>query len=148
MSIEIRKLKILELDNFKALTLVFEEAFEMHDTKPPSYDLLNRMLQTNHFHVFVAFDGEQVVGGLTAYLLEHYFGNSPLMYIYDLAVKPAYQRQGIGRDLITSLQDFCKANNIHEMFVQADIEDSHALDFYRSTGANPSKVVHFTYLLK
>ncbi|KOY88127.1 acetyltransferase [bacterium 336/3] len=148
MSVEIKKLTIDELDKFIELVLVFKETFEIQDSKPTSYDLLNKMIQNDAFHVFVAILDKKVIGGLTAYTLYHYFGNSPLIYIYDLAVKPEYQRQSIGKQLITHLQTFCKTENIHEIFVQVDIEDSHALDFYRSTGAISNEVVHFTYLLK
>ena len=81
MGIEIKKLKIFDLEQFRDLVLVFEEAFEIHDVTPPSYDLLNKMLQRDNFHVFVASDGKEIIGGLTGYALDHYFGNSPLIFM-------------------------------------------------------------------
>jgi aminoglycoside 3-N-acetyltransferase I len=43
------------------------------------------------------------------------------------------------------LKEYCKQNEIKEMFVAANEEDKNALDFYRSTGGNAEKVVHFNY---
>jgi aminoglycoside 3-N-acetyltransferase I len=37
--------------------------------------------------------------------------------------------------------------DVEEIFVQAVEADEHALDFYRSTGAQSQKVVHFYYPL-
>jgi len=80
--------------------------------------------------------------------LRQYYSTSPLVYIYDLAVAPEYQRKGIGKMLITEIQSYCKDIGVEEVFVQADVADDYALDFYRSTGARGEDVVHFYYPLK
>ena len=43
------------------------------------------------------------------------------------------------------LNDDCRQKGVAEVFVAASEEDTHALDFYRSTGGAAEKVVHFTY---
>ena len=97
------------------------------------------------FVVFVARHGDTVIGGLTAYVLAGYYSESSEVYLYDLAVAASFQRKGIGRKLLQALTGFCRENNFREFFVQADEVDTHALEFYRSTGGRPEKVVHFTY---
>ena len=147
MDIEVKKLTSGDLVRFVDLIRVFEEVFEMQQFKIPPHDHLQRLLETEGFMVFVASHDNKVVGGLTAYTLQQYYSVRPLAYIYDLAVVGSLQRQGIGKQLIVALNKFCKDEGMEEVFVQADEEDTHALDFYRSTGAIAAPVVHFYYPL-
>lgn len=147
MDVEIRKLKHEDLDKFKELIRLFENVFEMKNFTMPDDDYLQQMLDKETFFVFVASLGNRVVGGLTSYTLHQYYSKQPLVYIYDLAVKTGFQRRGIGRKLIAGITDYCKQTGMEEVFVQADEIDKHAVDFYRSTGATPEKVIHFYYPL-
>lgn len=45
----------------------------------------------------VAKVGNEVVGGLTAYVLPGYEVASPGVYVYDLGVKKSFQGQGVGK---------------------------------------------------
>jgi ribosomal protein S18 acetylase RimI-like enzyme len=95
----------------------------------------------------VALLEEKVVGGLTAYTLQQYYSERPLVYIYDLAVLSHYQRQGIGKLLMEEITAFCKGIGMEEVFVQADQVDQHAIEFYQATGGIAEQVVHFYYPL-
>ena len=147
MDLEIKKLGRQDLDKFVALIQVFEDVFEMKMFRMPSKDYLKSVLEKEGFFVFVALLNNQVLGGLTAYTIHQYYAEKPLVYIYDLAVKREFQRQGIGKKLIQSTTDYCKANGMEEVFVQADVEDDYAIEFYQSTGGTPEKVIHFSYPL-
>lgn len=146
-NIEIRKIGIADLALFQELISVFEAVFEMQNFQMPDDQHLQHLLNKEEFHVFVAMAKDQVVGGLTAYSLQQYYSTMPLVYIYDLAVRTDFQRQGIGTKLIAATTDYCKSIGAEEVFVQADEVDDYALDFYHSTGATAEKVVHFSYLL-
>ncbi|QMU30317.1 GNAT family N-acetyltransferase [Adhaeribacter radiodurans] len=147
MTVEIKKLSNQDLDTFIELIRVFEDVFEMKNFVLPDHKHLQQLLAKDSFFVFVALENNKVVGGLTTYTLEQYYSILPVVYIYDLAVLTNYQRQGIGKLLIASLNVYCKEIGIQEVFVQADEIDDYALDFYRATGGTPEKVVHFTYPL-
>ena len=91
------------------------------------------------------------------------------IFIYDVAVIPAFQRRGIGRRLLLDLREranaigvpvaFVAADNedthaaeylalefaLGVAFVAADNEDTHALDFYRALGGVSSAVTVFTF---
>lgn len=140
--------KTTEIDHFYALIRLFEDVFEMKDFVMPPADHLEKLLARDDFFVFVALMDGQVIGGLTSYTLRQYYSTSPLVYIFDLAVATEYQRKGIGRTLIAEIQNYCKGIGVEEVFVQADLADDYALDFYRSTGATAEDVVHFYYPLK
>jgi aminoglycoside 3-N-acetyltransferase I len=147
MSVEIRKLNGHDIDLFKELILLFEVVFEMENFQLPHDNHLQQLLKKESFFVFVALTNDKVVGGSTSYTLQQYYSVSPLVYIYDMAVKTSFQRQGIGKKLISALLTYCKEIGIEEVFVQADEVDAHAIEFYRSTGGKPEKVVHFNYPL-
>lgn len=147
MDITIKKLGKHDIDKFKELIRLFEDVFEMENFSLPAEYHLQNLLEKDSFFVFVALVKNQVVGGLTSYTLQQYYSESPLVYIYDLAVKAELQRQGIGSKLISAITKYCREAGVEEVFVQADEADGYALDFYRSTGATAEQVVHFYYPL-
>jgi len=146
-NIEIKKLRSWDFSEFKALILLFEEVFEMKNFIIPEDAHLRHLLGRKDFFVFVALSENKVVGGLTSYTLEQYYSKRPLVYIYDLAVKTEFQRQGIGKLLMSGITGYCMEMGIEEVFVQADEDDHHVLEFYRTTGGIAEKVVHFNYPL-
>jgi ribosomal protein S18 acetylase RimI-like enzyme len=147
MNAETHILTAADADKFIELINVFAAVFDMKPFELPDSQYLQQLLQRDSFFVVVALAGKRVVGGLTAYTLPQYYCMKPLVYLYDLAVSPDFQRQGIGRQLLRHLNEHCRQIGAEEVFVQADRVDQHALDFYRSTGGNEEDVVHFTYPL-
>ncbi len=145
--IEIVKLAADDLDKFIQLIKLFEDVFIMENFEIPDKKHLEQLLAKSDFFVFVALENNEVVGGLTAYILVQYYSKLPLVYLYDLAVKTTHQRRGIGKLLISAINSHCREIGIEEVFVQADKIDDYALDFYRSTGAREEEVVHFYYPL-
>ena len=147
MRIEIQKLGSYQIDEFIELIDVFEEVFEMKNFETPSIKHLEELLQKDDFFVFVAVSEGVIIGGLTAYSLTQYYSEAPLVYVYDIAVLKKHQRKGVGKKLMLGINDYCKEMGVEEVFVQAVDADEHALEFYRSTGAQSSKVTHFYYPL-
>jgi aminoglycoside 3-N-acetyltransferase I len=147
MKVKIKKLGNQEIDKFKELIQLFENVFEMKNFEMPDENYLQQLLEEDSFFVFVALLQDKVVGGLTSYTLQQYYSESPLVYIYDLAVKTEFQRQGIGKMLVSAITGYCKKIGIEEVFVQADEADDYAIKFYHSTGAAAERVVHFRYPL-
>lgn len=148
MEITIKKIEAKDTVLFQQQIRLFEDVFAMKNFKMPSAEHLQSLLQNPLFITFAALYENKVVGGLTAYVLNQYYSERPLAYLFDLAVANEYQRKGIGRQLITSLNSYCRSLGFEEVFVQADEVDDYALDFYRST--NPTeeeKVRHFYYTL-
>ena len=144
----IKRLEDSNLTEFVELIKLFEDVFEMKNFSIPSSKHLQKLLNRDNFDVFVALMDNKVGGGLTTYILEQYYSEKPLAYIFDLAVNTNLQRQGIGRKLIAETKKFYNEKGFEEVFVQADKIDDYAIDFYRKT--NPSEeeqVIHFYYTL-
>lgn len=145
MAVIIKKLTNRDVDCFLDLLNVFKNVFEWVSRTPdPLY--LKKVLDNKQFLVFIAIIDNVVVGGLTAYILDRYDSEKPSAYIYDIAVIRERQRNGIGKDLIATLNDYCKENNFSEAFVQAEMEDTQAIGFYRGTPVSSElQALHFTY---
>ena len=148
MAVTIKKLEVSDLDDFTALVHVFENVFEVQPLSAPDPARLGELLTRQDFIALVARAEQEVVGGLTAYLLPQYYPVKPHVYLYELAIIPDFQRQGIGRQLVDELLRYCHQIGAGEVFVQAEAIDKHAIEFYRTTGGIPMKVFHFSYPLK
>ena len=144
MSIEIKQLTKQDLSEFTSLVDLFNTVFE-EESKIGSKANLLKLLNNKSFIALVALAENKVVGGLTAYELPMYYSDSSEIFLYDLAVKPDYQRIGIGKRLLERLKEYCTENGVREFFVMAHEEDEHAIEFYHATGGKAEKVVNFLY---
>ncbi len=148
MLYDLKLLSTEDIDLFTELLHVFEEVFELEKTPLPSQDHLQKVMKFPGFFSMVAVTNDKVIGGLTAYTFEQYHSTQPIAYIYDLAVLAKYQRKGIGGALIESFNKHCKTLGYQEVFVQADREEMHAVEFYRNTPITEEEdVAHFYYRL-
>jgi aminoglycoside 3-N-acetyltransferase I len=141
---EIKQLRKEDLSTFNSLIEMFNLVFE-EEPKIRSEAHSLKLLGNKSFIAIAALAENQVVGGLTAYELPMVYSDYSEIFVYDLAVKPEYQRMGIGKRLIQSLKEYCIKNGIKEFFVLAHEEDEHAIEFYRATGGKSEKVVNFLY---
>jgi aminoglycoside 3-N-acetyltransferase I len=114
--------------------------------EPLSDAYLDRLLGRPEFWAVAALaeDGS-VVGGLTAHTLPMTRAEAAEVFIFDIAVRPDHRRRGVGRQLVAALRDAAAAQGIADVFVAADDDDQHALDFYRALGGAPSPVTIFTF---
>lgn len=142
---EIKQLAKEDLPLFKSLINLFNAVFEEEDPAIGNDAHLLKLLTGNSFVVMAAISENEVAAGLTAYELPMVYSDHSEIFLYDLAVKPEYQRMGIGKSLIQTLKEYCIQNGIKEFFVMAHEEDEHAIEFYKSTGGKSEKVVNFLY---
>ena len=128
------KLIDLDIEEFKNLLDVFRDVFEWSDHDHPDEEYLLRLLSDDNLLVVVAKAGNEVVGGLTAYVLPGYEVARPSIYIHDLGVKKSFQDQGVGKSLIGHLMDHAKNNDFHDIFVDTEQDDNEdAIAFYKKT---------------
>lgn len=125
---------------FTLMAEVFAE-----ESEPLSDDYLDSLLNREDFWAIAAFVGDDIIGGITAHTLPMTRTESSEVFIYDIAVRRDYQRQGIGRHLVKTLCEATAAVGIRDLFVGADNDDIHALDFYQALGGVPSAVTLFTF---
>ncbi|RZS96365.1 GNAT family N-acetyltransferase [Cecembia calidifontis] len=148
MNLELKILQPNEFGDFKKLIQIFEEVFGVQNFTLPSEQHLIKLLNKETFYAIIAKTEDQIIGGLTAYVIDQYYSERPWAYILDLAVLVKYQRKGVGRKLVAFTNQYFKEKGFEEVFVQADEVDAYALDFYRLTQpTEEEKVRHFYYKL-
>lgn len=124
---------------------MFGEAFEdvaTYQDAVPDDDYLAALLSKPHFIALAAMSGDDVVGGLAAYVLDKFERDRREIYIYDLAVARPHRRRGIATALIERLLDVASERRAYVIFVQADRGDQAAIKLYESMGTRED-VHHF-----
>lgn len=76
-----------------------------------------------------AWDGERLIGFVRAVTDGHFRA-----YIEDVAVHPAYQRRGIGRQLLAQLLDILVHIDVISLFCQADLAPFYAQLEFKARG--------------
>ncbi len=130
----------LAREMFRALAETFEEDEHALDDA-----WIDQLLGRQDFWAIAACANGEVLGGLTAHTLPMTRAAVYEIFIYDIAVKPAHQRKGVGAALVAHLRERAAAMGITNVFVPADNEDAHALDFYRAIGGQAQAVTMFTF---
>jgi aminoglycoside 3-N-acetyltransferase I len=134
-----------DVELLKQLLKVFGEAFKdtaTYQGTVPSDEYLSSLLAGPTFISLVALHGQEVVGGLAAYILEKFEQNRREIYIYDLAIVEPHRRKGVATRLIRELQYIAKERKAYVIFVQADQDDEPAIKLYESLGTKED-VLHF-----
>ncbi len=95
---------------------------------------INEMQKRGNYQIFVACDGDKIVGyiGCVSYLAFELENEG--MKIIALAVSKEHRRKGIGTQLLKTAEQWAKENNIEVVLLNSGLprEDAHA--FYESQG--------------
>lgn len=139
------RLKPGELTAFRQLNAMFAASFDDADhylSAPPSDAYIDKTLAKPHVIALVAQTDSDVIGGLVAYELAKLEQNRREIYIYDLAVDPAYRRQGVATALIEMVRQIARDRQAWMIYVQADHGDDPAVALYTKLGQRED-VMHF-----
>lgn len=113
----------LEMDQVLAL---YESVGWTNYTQKP--DMLEKAL-ANSLYVLAAYDEERLIGFLRAV-----GDGASILFIQDILILPAYQRQGIGCELVQqTLEEFSDVYQIHLLTDQTE----KTATFYQSLGFVP-----------
>jgi ribosomal protein S18 acetylase RimI-like enzyme len=86
----------------------------------------------------VAEVDNQIVGFISFETYEDFDGYSG--YIVQFMVAPDFQRKGIGKRLIQSVEDYFIKKGIKRVYLEVD-KDAKALDFYRNQGYKEAELI-------
>lgn len=139
-----KRLKPGDRDFARRLFATMAEVFE-EDCETLSDAYIDRLLAREDFWAIAACVDDQIIGGVTAHSLPMTRTASSEIFIYDIAVRRDHRRKGVGRNLMTELRESAAASGIRVLFVPAENDDPHALDFYRALGGTPCQVTLFTF---
>ncbi len=143
-TIAIRRLGPSDVTAGRDLFQIMAAVFEEHGGTLSEAYAAALLARDDFWAIEAVVDGE-VAGGLTGYTLPLTREETLEVLIYDIAVQPRFQRRGIGRELVATLRRLAAQAGLGAVWVLADNEDAHALDFYRALGASPAAVTAFTF---
>lgn len=110
-------------------------------------DLARRFLATDHYRIFVALDGDRVVGMVTGFT--HFHPDKDVeFFVNELGVDDRYRRQGIGTRLMQAILSEAKAMGCSEAWLGTEQDNAPALGIYRKllmTEDTEETAVIFTY---
>lgn len=137
--------ELQQINELKELITVFSHAFEAAYTVTDVY--LQSMLDNNTAIILGVVVNSKIVGGLVAFEMMPIHGSKEL-YIYDIAIHPDFQNQGLGAKLIEYLKTKAKQIGVRTVFVEAESEDVGAVAFYRAIGGEEVAVNHFNFSIE
>ena len=145
MSFSTKRLGSHDIDLMHGMLDCFSDVFaepENYSTDRPDTAYLRSLLADPTFIAMVAVDDDKVVGALSAYELKKYEQARSEIFIYDLAVRETYRRQGIATALIENLKPIALERGAWVIIVQADYGDDPAINLYTKLGKR-EEILHF-----
>lgn len=134
--------KLDSMSELRELIEVFSQAFESDYKTTDEY--LESMLQNSTCMILGAEVDTRLVGGLVAFEMTPIHGTKEF-YIYDIAVHPEFQKQGLGKQLMEVLKQEAHVRGVGTIFVEVESEDIGAVAFYRAIGGEEVAVNHFNF---
>lgn len=112
---------------------------------PPDDTYAQALLARRDTVLLLALEQETPVGALAGYVLPKYEQARSELYIYDLAVIPAWRRRGVATALIEETRGIAREVGAWTIFVQADTipEDEPARALYRKLASEEITALHF-----
>ena len=105
-------------------------------------------LETDNHFMVVALSRDMVVGMGSAVVLQHPDKN-PQLFVNEVGVDPAWQRQGIARQIMAELFAIGKEQDCDEAWLGTELDNGPARALYRSLEPNEEEeFVLYTYELK
>lgn len=95
---------------------------------------LTELLEDSRSIVLAATHGDQSIGYLVAYCFPSLSGER-LAYLYDIEVREAWRRRGVGRSLVQLLLETCKTAGVESIWVGSSLTNGPACSLWSSTGA-------------
>jgi aminoglycoside 3-N-acetyltransferase I len=143
MSISIRRLRESGSDEASLVSRVIARTFGEGEGASP--ERLRQLLVNDNFWIYGAFDDAMPIGGITAHVIPMTHSPGEELFIYDVAVQRSHQRQGVGTKLMAAVLQAAGERGLLSVFVPADNDDGHALEFYKAIGGESQHVTFFNF---
>ena len=93
------------------------------------------MCNANHCNIWTAWVEAEVIGSLFCHLLPMRKEPARELLLYEIGVRSAWRRRGVGRLLMSAMTDWMRANGVVTAWVLAD--NPGAERFYAACGFGP-----------
>ena len=120
---------------------VFDEPGHYHQAQPDDV-YLRTLLARDSFIAIAALAGDDVIGGITAYVLPKYEQPRCEVFIYDLAVVETHRRQGVATALINEVRRIADEVGAWVVIIEADHGEPAPDALYSKLGTR-EEILHF-----
>ncbi len=146
MTIQIRKAQAEDADS--VASLIQELAQGIHERSPITPEYVRQYLTSTVSRIFLAVDGDEVLGMLSYSISDNLYHASPACLIEELVVRSTARDRGVGSALVEAVLE--EARNLHcaEISVSTMPDNEGAIRFYRRHGFTEEAVFlehHFKY---
>lgn len=136
------EIRVLESDTAHVLERVDPDVFD----RAVIPELAAEFLADPRHHIAVAIDGDTVVGMASA--VDYVHPDKPVqLWINEVGVADAYQRQGLGKRLLETLLAHGRTLGCEEAWVATDPDNRAACGLYASAGGDEEPFVMYTFTL-
>lgn len=110
------------------------------DTDPPlsaeeGERLFERLSRYPDYHAYVAVQGHEVIGTYSLLIMDNLSHRGrPSGVIESVAVRPDWQHQGVGRQMMRHACDLCRSRGCYKAALSSNLRRVDAHRFYRSLG--------------
>lgn len=111
---------------------------KMNDS-PISQQVIERIAESDYHQLFVAYDGDQIVGASVLSLvmgIDKNFVNGPNAYLESFVVDSTIQGKGIGSIIWDDMLSWCKEKSVNKMEFTSNAKRVSAHAFYAKKGAS------------
>jgi ribosomal protein S18 acetylase RimI-like enzyme len=92
----------------------------------------NFLARSDHYFI-AAIEADEPIGFALAFELQRIDRAQPMLFLYEIAVADACQRQGLASAMIGFLKSICHEKGLFKMFVIASASNIAAIRLYEST---------------
>ena len=114
--------------------LACEAVLEVHRRAPLDAVALVKFLADPMRYLLLAIEAGQVVGSLNGYALQPPHRRDPQFLLYEIDVRPDWQRRGIGRALVARFIAEARNARAWEVWVLTNRSNAAAMGLYASCG--------------
>jgi len=129
-------------DKVHVLQLLDEFSMFLKSKDQPSQiggDIFDEIVSRDDTKIFIAKEGDQIVGLATFYLLPNIRHGWKRGHIEDFFVTQAKHRSGVGTQLLSYIKDYCRQNNIKVIKLDSGNELTTAHSFYEKNGGKTTE---------
>ncbi len=128
------EIRSFRLGDYAAITDIWRLT-GLEQTETESLDALARQLAWDSELVMVAESEGRVIGVIVGTI----DGNRA--YFYRLAVHPEFQKRGIGRLLVESLEQRFRAKGVRDVYIMINQDNRQVIPFYSGLGYHVQKYI-------
>ena len=129
-------IEVLSTDTIQPLTELVLELWP-DCTYDEEYEYYTGVVKAEYEICYLVREQDQYIAFIHLTIRTDYVegaSESPVAYLEAIYVKPAYQKRGIGRDLVRIGEEWGKRNGCHHFASDAELTNLASIDFHRKTG--------------